>query len=220
MRVAGPAPGPASSTAIRLRLEQALGNLVDNALRHGEGTIRLEAARRDGTSSCTSSDEGPGFPAESWHRERSSASRAPTTPGRHRRRPRSVDRADDRRGARRDRRGGEHGPAAPTSGSRCRFTSPWTRRAHPGLHQRMAEFESAHRLRSSKRFSQRKGGPALSRPSTVILPEGQAAGTRWAHGGAWQMAERKPAKKGTQESAKGTTFSDEERAAMKERAES
>ena len=33
------------------------------------------------------------------------------------------------------------------------------------------------------------------------------------------MAERKPAKKGTQESAKGTTFSDEERVAMKERAQ-
>ena len=33
------------------------------------------------------------------------------------------------------------------------------------------------------------------------------------------MAERKPAKKGTQESAKRTTFSDEERVAMKERAE-
>ena len=33
------------------------------------------------------------------------------------------------------------------------------------------------------------------------------------------MAERKPAKKGTQASAKGTTFSDEERAAMKERAQ-
>ena len=32
------------------------------------------------------------------------------------------------------------------------------------------------------------------------------------------MAERKPAKKRTQESAKSTTFSDEERAAMKERA--
>ena len=31
------------------------------------------------------------------------------------------------------------------------------------------------------------------------------------------MAERKPAKKGTQESAKRTTFSDEERVAMKER---
>jgi uncharacterized protein YdhG (YjbR/CyaY superfamily) len=33
------------------------------------------------------------------------------------------------------------------------------------------------------------------------------------------MAERKPAKKGTQESAKRTTFSDEERVAMKERAQ-
>ena len=29
----------------RLRLEQALGNLVDNALRHGAGTVRLEARR-------------------------------------------------------------------------------------------------------------------------------------------------------------------------------
>src|SRR5437764_2120639 len=33
------------------------------------------------------------------------------------------------------------------------------------------------------------------------------------------MAERKPAKKGTQKSAKRTTFSDEERAAMRERAQ-
>ena len=33
------------------------------------------------------------------------------------------------------------------------------------------------------------------------------------------MAERKPVKKGTQESAKRTTFSDEERVAMKERAQ-
>ena len=33
------------------------------------------------------------------------------------------------------------------------------------------------------------------------------------------MAERKPAQKGTQESAKRTTFSDEERVAMKERAQ-
>jgi two-component system, OmpR family, sensor kinase len=47
--------------ADRLRLEQALGNLVDNALRHGGGTIRLEAESRDGTTMLEVSDEGKGF---------------------------------------------------------------------------------------------------------------------------------------------------------------
>jgi two-component system OmpR family sensor kinase len=48
--------------ADRLRLEQALGNLVDNALRHGGGTIRLEAQARDGATMLEVSDEGEGFP--------------------------------------------------------------------------------------------------------------------------------------------------------------
>lgn len=43
----------------RLRIEQALGNLVENALRHGGGTIRLSG---DATA-LSVSDEGPGFPA-------------------------------------------------------------------------------------------------------------------------------------------------------------
>jgi heavy metal sensor kinase len=45
----------------RLRLEQALGNLVDNALRHGKGTIRLEAKAENGTVALRVSDEGAGF---------------------------------------------------------------------------------------------------------------------------------------------------------------
>jgi signal transduction histidine kinase len=45
----------------RLRLEQALGNLVDNALRHGSGEIRLELAERDGVIELHVLDEGPGF---------------------------------------------------------------------------------------------------------------------------------------------------------------
>jgi heavy metal sensor kinase len=48
----------------RLRLEQALGNLVDNALRHGEGTIRLRAEQRDGRVEIRVSDEGKGFPPD------------------------------------------------------------------------------------------------------------------------------------------------------------
>jgi signal transduction histidine kinase len=46
----------------RRRLEQALANLVENALRHGGGTVRLEAAEQDGTLELRVGDEGPGFP--------------------------------------------------------------------------------------------------------------------------------------------------------------
>jgi two-component system OmpR family sensor kinase len=45
----------------RLRLEQALGNLVDNALRHGEGTVTLKAETRDGATELHVLDEGRGF---------------------------------------------------------------------------------------------------------------------------------------------------------------
>jgi signal transduction histidine kinase len=48
----------------RLRLEQALGNLVDNALRHGAGTIRVEAERVDGTVELHVRDEGGGLPPD------------------------------------------------------------------------------------------------------------------------------------------------------------
>ena len=43
----------------RLRIEQALGNLVENALRYGGGTVRLAGD----TQILRVSDEGPGFPA-------------------------------------------------------------------------------------------------------------------------------------------------------------
>jgi signal transduction histidine kinase len=51
-------------TADRIRLEQALGNLVDNALRHGAGTVTLAARSGDGLTSLLVRDEGPGFPTE------------------------------------------------------------------------------------------------------------------------------------------------------------
>jgi signal transduction histidine kinase len=45
----------------RLRAEQALGNLVENALRHGRGRVLLEAGRRNGRIELHVRDEGPGF---------------------------------------------------------------------------------------------------------------------------------------------------------------
>jgi signal transduction histidine kinase len=47
-----------------LRLEQALSNLVDNALRHGAGTVRISAARRDGRVDLHVTDDGPGVPSD------------------------------------------------------------------------------------------------------------------------------------------------------------
>jgi two-component system OmpR family sensor kinase len=48
----------------QLRLEQALGNLVDNALRHGAGAVGLEALSRDGYVELRVTDEGSGLPAD------------------------------------------------------------------------------------------------------------------------------------------------------------
>jgi len=48
--------------ADRIRLEQALGNLVDNALRHGAGAVRLTAVERNGCVELHVLDEGEGFP--------------------------------------------------------------------------------------------------------------------------------------------------------------
>jgi two-component system OmpR family sensor kinase len=51
--------------ADRLRLEQALANLVDNALRHRDGRIRLGLSTANGTAiELHVRDEGPGFPPE------------------------------------------------------------------------------------------------------------------------------------------------------------
>ena len=48
----------------RLRLEQAIGNLVDNALRHGQGRVRLAVGTSNGHVELHVRDEGEGFPAE------------------------------------------------------------------------------------------------------------------------------------------------------------
>ena len=50
--------------ADRIRVEQALSNLVDNALRYGEGPVTVTATGADGSVALRVSDEGPGFPEE------------------------------------------------------------------------------------------------------------------------------------------------------------
>jgi two-component system, OmpR family, sensor kinase len=46
----------------RVRIEQALTNVVDNAFRHGAGDVRLEARRADGFVELHVTDSGTGFP--------------------------------------------------------------------------------------------------------------------------------------------------------------
>jgi signal transduction histidine kinase len=48
--------------ADRVRLEQALGNLVDNALSHGAGAVELRVHPRDGFVELHVLDDGAGFP--------------------------------------------------------------------------------------------------------------------------------------------------------------
>ena len=48
-------------SADAVRLEQALGNVVDNALRHGAGRVCLRASARDDVVELRVSDEGEGF---------------------------------------------------------------------------------------------------------------------------------------------------------------
>jgi heavy metal sensor kinase len=56
------APDAFRLTGDRLRLEQALGNLVDNALRHGDGKVGLSARAADGMIELHVADEGHGVP--------------------------------------------------------------------------------------------------------------------------------------------------------------
>lgn len=58
------APGELVYDGDRLRLEQALGNLVENALRHGKGRVRIEARAVGGAVELHVRDEGSGFAAE------------------------------------------------------------------------------------------------------------------------------------------------------------
>jgi two-component system, OmpR family, sensor kinase len=58
------APADLRLAADRLRLEQALSNMVENALRHGAGRIRLSAGERGENVELHVEDEGSGFPGD------------------------------------------------------------------------------------------------------------------------------------------------------------
>ena len=64
-------------SADRTRLEQAIGSLLENALRHGAGRVRLWTAHDGQWIRIHVSDEGTGFPAD-FLPLRSSVSPAPT----------------------------------------------------------------------------------------------------------------------------------------------
>jgi two-component system, OmpR family, sensor kinase len=59
--VAVEAGQPVVMSADRLRLEQALTNLVDNALRHGRGAVSLSASSVNGRVELHVKDQGEGF---------------------------------------------------------------------------------------------------------------------------------------------------------------
>ncbi|HEY2054412.1 MAG TPA: ATP-binding protein [Solirubrobacterales bacterium] len=61
----------------RLRLDQAIGTLVDNALRYGAGTIGLSARRAGAAVEIHVTDEGDGFPPDFLPRAFERFSRAP-----------------------------------------------------------------------------------------------------------------------------------------------
>jgi heavy metal sensor kinase len=63
-RIALDPGGETSLRGDRVRLEQAVGNLIDNALRHGRGDVELSAAGTNGTVELHVADQGPGMPPE------------------------------------------------------------------------------------------------------------------------------------------------------------
>jgi signal transduction histidine kinase len=70
---------PLVISADRTLLEQALGNMVDNAFTHGTGRVTLRADQRNGTAELHVLDEGTGFPADFLHHAFERFSRAQKT---------------------------------------------------------------------------------------------------------------------------------------------
>jgi signal transduction histidine kinase len=91
--------GSIELAADRLRLDQALGNLVENALRHGSGAISLSAVRTREAVELRVADEGPGLSSDFAPQAFERFSRADPGRGRGWSRPRPLDRPGDRPGS-------------------------------------------------------------------------------------------------------------------------
>jgi two-component system, OmpR family, sensor kinase len=65
----------------RLRLDQALGSIVDNALRYGAGRVTIAVARAGGGAEVHVTDEGEGFPEQFLPRAFERFSRASSASG-------------------------------------------------------------------------------------------------------------------------------------------
>jgi signal transduction histidine kinase len=70
------APSGLVALVDRTRLEQALTNLVENALRHGSGTVRLKAIESADTLELHAGDQGQGLSPEFLERAFERFSRA------------------------------------------------------------------------------------------------------------------------------------------------
>jgi two-component system OmpR family sensor kinase len=80
------APEALAGSGDRALLEQAVGNLVDNALRYGAGAVRLEASADYGSLSFVVTDDGEGFEPDFLPRaferfSRADGARAPGSSG-------------------------------------------------------------------------------------------------------------------------------------------
>jgi two-component system OmpR family sensor kinase len=73
--------GDLAPRADRLRIDQAIGTLVDNALRYGAGAIALSARRAGEAVEIHVTDEGDGFPPDFLPRAFERFSRAPGVRG-------------------------------------------------------------------------------------------------------------------------------------------
>ncbi|MFE4002326.1 ATP-binding protein [Nocardioides sp. YIM B13467] len=62
------APGPVEIHGDVTRLDRALSNLVDNAIRHGAGDVEVAVSAESGSAVVTVTDEGDGFPEHAWPR--------------------------------------------------------------------------------------------------------------------------------------------------------
>lgn len=62
--ISATAPRPVQVQGDPVRLDRALSNLVDNALRHGAGEVSIEVRATDGGASLTITDQGAGLPVD------------------------------------------------------------------------------------------------------------------------------------------------------------